>query len=440
MTSTRGESARWRQRIDRLLRRAEREPERTFELLGERVGPLVRELERARSADRSGRLEAVVHLLERVSRACAECTDRLDRIEAAIGEAVALLNALLDEERTEEDPGRSGQGGWWERLLRIWLEDRSGLLFELEEVLSRTREDPLLAPTLVELLRRDLARLPLVFPVPGEERPDLHRAILAAERHRRERLLGDFLAARGEHDFAIAVATDHYRRNRDALDLVEALRRAGRIPEALGVVRHALRDPRAYRRQRLQTILEELLRDDPEPASDRETRRCLEEEFSSFPSAVTFAALKAVVPIEQWPAVRDRVLGHLEKHQKAPTLLFELLLDEGQEAEADALATKRPVDPDALVSGAQRLSVREPEKAAGWFVLAAFSRAVRGGARSDARAVRDLAAARDLAHLHGQAPSFERALQRFRRRFRARRRLQELLEAQGLGALPLSDV
>jgi hypothetical protein len=248
-----------------------------------------------------------------------------------------------------------------------------------------------------------------------------------------ERLLGEILARGGRFEYSLIVARQHFQRTGDALDLVVALRRGGLTDDAIAAARKALASPRSFRRDRLQDLLETMVAD-VVTDTDRVTRRELERQFIAEPSAAHFAALKRVVPKDQWNRVRGRVLGHLQRHQRSPDLVFQLYVAEGEITEADGLVVVQPVVPDVLVAGAARIQEKHPAIAAGWFLFAAHHRMATRRPSTYPAVVRDLTAVRDLSRESDQLPSYHRALQRFRQRYALRTRLIALLDEAGLGA------
>lgn len=416
----------FRRRISRMLRRAETRPEKAPVVLREEAGDLLQDLRRLARPEPAVVLDVLFILLDRLGATSERFLDSTGFVPGLLQEIAGRIHAVLAREASSAEP-RVDRPRAVDRLFRMWADDADGIYRDFERVL---RELAVAAPSdgclVVDLLRRQVKTLPLVFPPPRGASDDLRRALLLAERHRFERLLGEILAARNDHEYAIIVARDHLRRTGDACDLVVSLKRAGRTEEAAVAARRALASPRSYQRQRLQELLDELLADAP-PNTERSRRRGLEEAFLAAPSHRTWQALRRAVPPDQWPRVSGRLLAHLQKHQKAPTLLFSLWLEEGNVLEADGLAVTQPVDAEVLTHAASRLAADHAAIAAGWHLLAAHRRASQNRPLLYPLIVENLRAVRDLSLRSGQEESYRQALERFCSRYATRSRLITLI-------------
>jgi uncharacterized Zn finger protein len=275
------------------------------------------------------------------------------------------------------------------------------------------------------LLRQYLTTLPLPFPLAKASPADVKRSILYADRHRAERLLGEILAARGYHEYAVVVARDYHARTGDALDLVRALARAGKDSEAIRVAKEALKNQQGYHRSKLCDELDRLLLKQGE---ERFARKAIEDSFTAKPSRELFAAVKARLSPALWEKKREALLGHLQRHRKSPTLVFELYLDEGLIVDADGLAVTQPVDATVLARGASRIEAEHPDRAAGWLLIAAHREVGSGSKQGYVRAREHLLRVKSLSKATGQAEAFEREVGRFRERYLKRRALIALLK------------
>ena len=417
----------YRRRISKMVRRVERDPSRATVLLREEFPRLLAELKRLGPAEPALVLGALLHLLGHLPGLATEMEDEGHSFDGLAAIMLARVSALLRKdlasgaEEVDCDSALS-------RLFQLWNSDASGVLHEAEGIILDAVDAGASSKGLTAILRELLDGLPLVFPATPGAPADLRRTLLLAERHRLERLYGELLARSGYLEYSIVVARDHDRATGDAIDLVLALRRAGHLAEALGVARKAVASPRSFQKRRLRELIEEMLSEPGEISNDRETRKTLEEEFLCLPQVATFLALKAATQPDQWPRLRGRVFGHLEKHQKSPSILFRLFLDEKMIQRADSLVRNHPVDPDALVEGARRIAAEEAEKASGWLILAAFARAGEAKPRLYPRTVRDLEEALQIAKRFDQGEAFKLAIAKFRRRFHRRRALMALLD------------
>jgi len=419
-----------RKRVAQIIRRAETHPRRGALLLRGDVGELLQDLKRLTRSEPAVVLDVFLFLMERLVGVIGDLEDGPGFASSLVPEITARIRSVMrNDARTGDQQVDHGRA--IDRLFKLWIDDAEGFYQELDELLLEVSVTPAAEITLRERLIGHVRSLPLVFPPPRGASDDLRRALLIAERHRCERLLGELLARMEQFEYSVIVASDHYRRTGDAVDLVAGLHRSGKTEDALTAARKALASPRSFQRQRIQELVDGMVCD-TELDRDRETLRELERMFTSEPSENTFAALKKAVPPDQWVRVRRRVLGHLQKHQKAPTVLFRLYLDEGEWQEADGLVVVQQVDPDVLRSGAFEISEEHPSIAAGWLLFAAHHRATTRRTSTYPLIVEDLLTVRELASSCDQMPAFERALRRFRTRYSRRRKLMEALDRKGL--------
>jgi len=409
----------WRKRVARMVQRAEAQPGRGAFLLRGDVGELLVDLKRLARAEPAVVLEVLLFLMERLSEVIGELDDGPGFAAGLVPEIIQRVESVvLHDAKTGQH--RVDHAAGVERLLRLWIDDGEGWYQDLDALLLAVSVTPGGEHALRTALLAHISALPLVFPPPRGASDDVGRALLLAERHRSERLMGELLARSEQTEYAIIVARDHYRRTGDALDLARSLHRAGRSDEAIVVCRKAQASPRSLQRQSIQELLDEML-EGAVTDQGRETRKELERIFIAQPSRKTFAALKKSVSPDQWARVRHRVLGHLQKHQKAPTLVFELYLEEDEVIEADGLVVVQPVEPDVLVAGAERVADEHPSKAAGWILFAAHHRMANRGASTYEQVVGHLMRVRELADQSGQRPAFDKALAKFRSRYARRR-------------------
>jgi hypothetical protein len=143
-------------------------------------------------------------------------------------------------------------------------------------------------------------------------------------------------------------------------------------------------------------------------------RRHLETAFLRTPTEAAFKALRASVPPEQWPQVRSRLLGHLQKHQREPTLVFRLYWEEGMLLDADGLVVTQPVDPDFLADAAMKLASHSPVVAAGWLLVAAYRLADSYPRARWPDVIQHLVLVRDLTARGAPERGFDRVLRTFR--------------------------
>ena len=420
----------WRKRVARIVRRAESQPARGALLLRSDVSELLAELKRLSRSEPAVVLEVLLFLLERLSDVIGELDDGPGFAAGLLPEVVNRIRVvMLHDARTGD--GRVDHGTTVGRLLRLWFEDAQGWYQDLDDLLLKVSVTPAGEHTLHSLLTKHIADLPLCFPPPRGASDDLGRALLLAERHRSERLLGELLARMGSFEYSVIVARDHHRRTGDAVDLVTSLARDNRVEDAVIVARKALASPRSFQRQRLRELLDEMV-EGVVTDQAREPRQELERMFLSKPSRQRFLALKKSATYEHWPRIRRRVLSHLQKHQRVPALVFQLYLDEGEWMEADGLVVVQPVEPRVLIEGALRVAADRPAMASGWALLAAHHRMATRTSSVYPRVIKDLELVRDLAVSADERGQFERAVARFRTRYARRKKFIALLAEAGL--------
>lgn len=300
------------------------------------------------------------------------------------------------------------------RLLAAWSEDGHGHLAGLESIFVQLAEETLYGPILESELRRMVAELPLVFERESDEDLDPRRLALKLQRRGLERLRGELMAVRGQHDLAIAIAEEHFGDTGDAVELVRVLERAGRYEVAARIAGRALESGRTTRRSALETLLERCLSQVVvEP--DRGDQRRLERAFLQQPNRTRFETLRCAVDAANWPHVRGRMLAHLQRHRREPDLVFRLWLEEGELLEADGLVVTQPVAPEDLDAGARRIEESHPAMAAGWLLIALERRVARGeplGAEMRQEIERLSALARATDQLEALEDAFDRLVSR----------------------------
>jgi hypothetical protein len=253
--------------------------------------------------------------------------------------------------------------------------------------------------------------------------------VLRAARARLESLIATLLKCDGRHGYAREVAEVVRRDTGSSAPLVEALLRSDDAGAAIAAAKRALEDPREIQPSRIQALLGEAL---GTGRARRSARRHLETAFLRSPSAKAFRAVKESVPDDQWPQVRARILGHLQKHQREPTLVFELYWSEGLLLDADGLVVTQPVDPDVLARAAGRLASHSPVVAAGWLLVAAHRLADSYPRSRWNDVIRHLVMVRDLTARGESERGFDRVLRTFRFRHAHSPELLSRLSQAGL--------
>lgn len=419
----------FKRRLNRIEQRLNAGPQLAPGQLSADVMEILTDLRRASDDEPEIAVELALSLLETLPRIFLELDDRLGLLARALDHVPDLLVELL-----HDDVGNPGsvldRPDVFERIFDLWVGDDSGYLAGLDDGLMNAVTTPEDAELLIAICRQHLVHLPLVFPAVGGNKLDLERSILQADRHRVERLLGEILSNGGNHEFAVLVARGHRRATGDSVDYVRALDRAGLEDEAIDAARRTLRNPAAPRRADVREIYDSIV-------SRREGHRRLTDEciaeFVDCPCEGTFEALKEVVPPSRWSDVRDQVLGTLEKGREHPDLAFELYLQEGMITEADGVVVTQPVDPHLLADCADSILDMHTEQAAGWLIVAAYHLMKRAPRVAHYRqAARWLETVKRASLAVGQTESFDRALERFKDRYRRRPALLRILDERGL--------
>jgi hypothetical protein len=387
------------------------------------------ELRQLAKSDVLAAFEGAIDLLRDLVRAAAVHDRELMALRRDVpreaGAALTFLGGLLGEDARRKAHELDRESAWF-TLFEIWLEDDAGLLRDFEGRVARIASLESDRRLLVRLATEALADLPVVFPA-GDSGLDARRAVLAASRSRLESLIAALLAADGRHAYGLAVGENLRRRTGDSAILVEALLRSSDSDAAVAAAERALTDPREARSERIHALLGEAIE---RRSSGRALRIHLETAFLRHPTRASFAAVKRAVPAEQWPRVRTRLLGHLQKHQREPTLTFQLYWDEGLVLDADGLVVTQPVDPDVLARAANALATSDPTVAAGWLLVAAYRLADSHPRSRWPDVVSHLLAVRELASRG--AGGFDRVMRTFRFRHEHAPELLSLVARAGL--------
>ena len=423
----------WRRRVGRALRRAELHRERRDSILLEEIGRLRPELTRLASSEPWVVAQTLLALLERLP----PLLEGEDGVRGAAADLpLRLFTELIDivaalQARGE---GREALHPLALAALTAWDDDTGGLLAAGDHVILAKASEAGLRRLLIDTWSEELRTRPLYFPARQGASHELSRSLEIAARHRAERLLGELLAQDGRFEYSIQVARADWRRTGDAYELAFALRRAGQDPEALLVARKGLSSPRPHRRDELQALVASLLEVSPR-VPDRAGKKDLENLFLDHPSRASWSALERSVPEDQWPAVRKRVLAHLQRHQRAPGLVFELLLEADDVLEADGLAATQPVRGAVLEAAADRFTAVRIDLRAGWLTLAAHRRADQEPVADENAVVRNLQKVHQMAVESGATQVAVVVLRRFCARYSHRKRLcdrlRQLLKFEG---------
>jgi hypothetical protein len=371
----------------------------------------IRELKRLAKTDALGSFEVALDLLRRIASEAASTADE-PRDASDPGRParalVKLMGRLLDEDAAREKHEIDRETAWFQ-LFEIWLDDDAGVLDDFEALLPRMATLESDRRLLVRLATDELGDLPLAFPERGE--PDVRRVVIRASRSRLESLIAALLDRDGRHAYAVAVGRARQRDTGDSSALVDALLRSRHSGDAVAAAQRALEDPREINSARLHALISEV----PAPLrAGRTLRRHLETSFLRHPSEKAFLALKETVPAEQWPDLRARLLGHLQKHQREPSLVFKLYWNEGLFVDADGLVVTQTVDPDLLAQSAIKLAAHSPLVAAGWLLVAAYRLADTHPKSRWSDVVQHLVLARDLTARGETEVGFDRVLRTFR--------------------------
>jgi hypothetical protein len=362
----------------------------------------IRALKALARSDVLGAFEGAVDLLREVVRAAASHESDGVHEEGLVRHARALLKLVerllrQDARRREHEIDR--ESGWFV-LFEIWLHDDAGLLDDFESFLAEAASLESDRRLLVRLASDELADLPVPFPLRDDT--DVRRVVLRASRIRLESVIAALLARDGRHAYALAFSEARRNDPGSPAALVEALLRScdaeGGVPQGAG----------------------------------RAARLHLETAFLRAPTEKAFHAVKSAVPAEQWPSVRSRILGHLQKHQREPSLVFKLYWNEGLLVDADGLVVTQPVDPDLLARAAMKLKEHDPGVAAGWLLIAACRLADWFPRSRWPDVVEHLVAVRDLTSKNDREGEFHRVLRSFRFRHAQSPDLLDRLSEVGL--------
>lgn len=421
-----------RKRVKALLDRAEQAPGKGALMIRSELPAFLLALDRRADLSPPVAMEVLVHLLEELEQALPRCGDH-----RRLGTEVVRDLAARVAVRVTDDLRAGGTGfdhpRIAARLFALWRRNSEGLFACLGDTLLELGASRIWEAALRRHLREALGELPLSFP---PKRPDGEDAIaqsLYRERHGLDRMLGELLSRRGCDGYAALVARSHYERTGEALDFLRTLIRARKYEDALRVARETLDDPCASHRREVERIVDSLLIEKI-PISGRKGRKELEGAFFARPTRAGYERIKAVLPPLQWPGHRKRILSHLHHHQLAPSLLFEIYIEEGDVLEADGLAFTQEVDPRTLQDCAGAVTATHPETAAGWLLLAAYRWVAGASPEGGERAVDVLSLAHRLCEAQGQGDAFRDALHGFRASHRHDGRLMTLLQRAGLGS------
>jgi hypothetical protein len=358
-------------------------PECVKDLSGEQAAARARALKELARTDALEGFEGALDLLRDLVRIAAQREFDARREEGfarPVRDLLKVVSRLLrqDARRREHEIDRESA---WFILFEMWLRDDAGILDDFEQFLTRAATLLSDRKLLVRLAADELADLPIVFPLGGDT--DVRRMVLNATRARLETVIATLLAQDGNHAYAAAFTEEE--RNESAR------------PAALAELLRSCQDPA--------TALQ---------GAGRALRLHLETAFLRDPADQTFQAVKAVVPADQWAAVRSRLLGHLQKHQRVPSLVFKLYWNEGLLLDADGLVVTQPVDPDVLAHAAMKLKEHEPIVAAGWLLISACRLADSFPRSRWPDVVEHLVLVRDLTAESDRDGEFDRVLRTFR--------------------------
>lgn len=211
--------------------------------------------------------------------------------------------------------------------------------------------------------------------------------------------------------------------------LVLACREFGRDREAL---QWAERGVRAHPRWgNLRPLLAEELQ---RAGFDDEARKVLWQDFTERPAESSWQRLKGTTGAD-WPALRQRALEHLRSREPRTadgrsdaSLCVALLLADGDAEAALELALQAAVQAECLLELARHIERSHPAEAAGLLRRAVNFWLPSASARDYARLTELIAAAHRLA----PGDDLSAWLSHIRVQYRARRKLMELLAAQGL--------
>ncbi|MEY2742515.1 MAG: hypothetical protein RIS21_883 [Planctomycetota bacterium] len=382
-------------------------------------------LARTAEDDRQLRCDAWLSVLHETCAAAATVPEKdpIDARRLARRACASLIGDLVADGRA--DSRLVDRDDAFRRWFDAWMLDDGALVEGMDVLILDAAVAPGDFRTLVGCASEALEQSVIPFPARPGERLDVRRAVLRTERQRVTGMLAEGLAGLGRHDLAIELGIARFESQGVGAPLVRALLRAGRRDEALAHGRRLVESPKTRDVADIRFVLTEVVE---APSADRASKAHLEALFLRSPGRDVFHALKSVVPAEQWDRVRRRILGHIERHRTAPTLLFTLYLDEGLLVEADGVVFTQAVDADALVAAAERLGVEHPTLTAGWLLTAAYR---VSDAVADARIAEVVVWLREARNRSGDGP-FERALRGFRGRFAENPEILGPLDEAGL--------
>jgi hypothetical protein len=312
---------------------------------------------------------------------CLDALPQAHRVLLGLKDGARLASEILDAvalfvvDRCVEDR-RLGQRSILPRhvvsaLLKLWLADEEGWFEGFQDHLLDLAALDDFFRELKEQLVAELAAIPLTFASTTDGEPCARHASLAAERHALERFLGELLARRGQHEFALVVAREHGKRTGQGSDVVRCLLSLGREPEALAYARERMEDASCPDRETIGRLKDEItIRNQGERT--RERRKDLERLLLDRPSREAMDALKGVFAPVDWQKHRERLMKLLMEHQRAPDLVFELLIEDDRFLEARSLAQVQDVSASRLLSAAQIAQIRSPDVAPSLAILAAY--------------------------------------------------------------------
>ncbi len=356
----------------------------------------------------------------------AEFVDEVEHFEVsrlATRAAAAVAAGLVEDARVHS--GTVDRALAFRRWFDLSVEDSTGLIPFVERRIAASACQTVDFEELRATVEEHLNAFLIPFPTRPGERVDQRRAVLRAVRTRLWFILGEAHAGLGRHDLAVDVASSLLETDGYGGPLVRALTRAGRHREAIVVARQLIESPRTLDVHEVRSAVRDSLGGSH---NDHQSKADIEALFLRTPGRDLFLALKSSVPGEQWNRVRERILGHLERHRKEPTVLFLLYLDEGMILEADGVVFTQVVEPDSLVAGAERIFSQRPAMAAGWLMTAAYRVSDRHGIDR----IDDVITWLKSSSHHVGLVEFEGALRGFRARFSHHPEFIAQLDAAGL--------
>ncbi len=420
---------RFKRRIGQLIRRVEAGVLPSASQISSDLSELLRDLQRSTPDEPEVAVETALYLLETMPRVFLYLDDRMGHLVRALEQVPGFLADVLKRE-AKNPLSVLDRAEVMERVFCLWVGDDSGYLKHLGETLLEsvvTREDE---DAVIRICTEHLRHIPLVFPVAHGEKLDLDRAILQADRHRVEHLLGQIYASRNKPDYAVIVGRSHFRNTGDAVDLIEALIASGERSEARELARRVLRRPDAVRKEEVREIYEAMGEEPRTSELDAGILAAIDA-FVDEPTWEVFQSLLDAVD-GCWEVIREEVLARLRADGGHPEILLRIYLDEGDILEADGLVTTQTMDPRFLAESAYEIMESHPANAAGWLFIAAHGMAKVARRSNYLKAVEYLETVRDLSDLAHDEESFAEAMIAFRELYGRRRLLMQLLDESGL--------